>query len=56
MTILRKLTFSLLLIGLLLAVLLVSARIYCARSGVEEASGAIVLISISLTPLYGHPW
>ena len=50
MTVLRKLTFSLLLIGLLLAILLVSARIYFARSGVEEAPGAPVLISISLTP------
>ena len=50
MTILRKLTISFLLAGLFLAVLLVSARIYFAHSGVEEAPGAPVLISISVTP------
>ena len=50
MTILRKLTISFLLAGLFLVVLLVSARIYFAHSGVEEAPGAPVLISISVTP------
>ncbi len=50
MTILRKLTFSLVLVGLLLAVLLLSARIYLAHSGVEEAPGTPVLIAISVTP------
>jgi Bacterial Ig-like domain (group 2) len=50
MTILRKLTISFLLVGVLLAILLVSARIYFARTGVEQAPGEPVLISITVAP------
>lgn len=50
MTILRKLTISCLLVGILLAVLLVFARIYFAHSGVEETPGEPVLISITVAP------
>jgi Bacterial Ig-like domain (group 2) len=50
MTILRKLTFSVLLVAFLLAVLLLSARIYFARSGEEQTPGVPVLVSITIAP------
>ena len=41
---------SFLLVGFLPAILLVSARIYFARTGMEQAPGEPVLISITVAP------